>query len=64
VLGIDVGMKYQDSCAENSAEAGSGYEASLQESFTFSFDYALVSAYNSDSATLPGVIYKAAISKT
>jgi len=64
LLGFEVGMLYQDSCADNSTEAGNGFEASKQEGFTFSFDYALLTSYNSDSATYPGSIFKAAISAT
>lgn len=64
LLGFNVGMMYQDSCADNSTEAGNGFEASKQEGFTFSFDYALLTSYNSDSATYPGSIFKAAISLT
>lgn len=64
LLGFDVGLMYQDGCADNSTEVGNGYEASKYEAFTFSFDYAWVTAYNSDSTTYPGVIFKAAISQT
>lgn len=64
LLGFNVGLLYQDSCADNSAEAGNGFEASKQEGFTFSFDYALLTSYNSNSVTLPGSIFKAAISAT
>ena len=64
MLGFDVGLLYQAKCADNSTEAGNGFEASMQESCLFSFDYSFVNAYNSDSATYPGTIYKSVISKT
>lgn len=64
LLGHDVGVLFQDSCADNSTPAGSGMEASLKQNYTFSFDYAFINAYNSDTVTLPGTIFKAGISKT
>lgn len=64
LLGHDVGLLFQDSCADNSTEAGTGMEASLKQNFTFSFDYAFINAYNSNTVTLPGTIFKAGISKT
>jgi hypothetical protein len=64
LLGHEVGLLFQDSCADNSTEIGAGAEASLKQNYTFSFDYAFINAYNSDSSTLAGTIYKAAISKT
>ena len=64
LLGHDVGLLFQDSCADNSTEAGSGTEASLKQSYTFSFDYAFINAYNSNTVALPGTIFKAGISKT
>ena len=63
-LGLEVGLMYQDGCDDNSTEAGNGFEASKYEGWTWSFDYALVTAYNSDTATYPGTIFKAGISKT
>jgi hypothetical protein len=64
LLGHNVGVLFQDSCADNSTEIGAGGEASLKQNYTFSFDYSFINAYNSDSTTLAGSIYKAAISKT
>lgn len=64
ILGHEVGLLFQDSCADNSTEIGSGGEASLTQNYTFSFDYAFINAYNSDSTTLAGTIYKAGVSKT
>ena len=63
LLGFDVGMLYTDGCDDNSTVAGNGMEASKYESFIFSFDYAFITAYNSDSTTYPGSIYKSAFNK-
>ena len=63
-LGFDVGVKITDGCADNALEAGVGFEASNQIQYVFSFDYSLVTAYNSDPATLPGVIFKADIAES
>jgi hypothetical protein len=63
-LGIEAGLFYQASCADNTTEAGTGYDATLKESFLISFDYCFIYAYNSSPTTLPGTIYKAAIAKT
>ncbi len=64
LLGMDVGMLYSSGCADNSSRAGSGREASLKENFIFDVDYGWTHAYNSDTATYPGSIYKAGLSKT
>jgi len=64
LLGIEVGLLYQATCGDNSTEAGNGYEASMIENFNFSFDYSFIGAYNSNTATYPGTIFKAGISKT
>ena len=64
LLGIEVGLLYQATCGDNSTEAGNGYEASMIENFNFSFDYSFIGAYNSATATYPGTIFKAGISKT
>lgn len=64
LLGFEVGLLYQGTCGDNSTEAGNGFEASMIENFNFSFDYSFINAYNSDSATYPGTIFKAGISKT
>lgn len=57
ILGFNVGLVFQSSCIDNHS-AHTGMEATLKESWSFSFDYALVTAYNSDSVNLPGAIYK------
>ena len=58
LLGHEVGVLYQSTCSDASTTIGTGYEATLSESWMFSFDYSFNSAYNSDTATLPGVIFK------
>lgn len=65
LLGHNVGVLYSSTCADKAA-AGSltGLEATLHESWMFSFDYAFINAYNSDSTTYPGTIYRADFSKT
>jgi hypothetical protein len=60
-LGFEVGLKTQVGCNDNSTEAGAGFEASNRIHYQFSFDYALVTPYNSSPATLPGTILKADI---
>lgn len=57
-LGFEVGVLYQSTCTDASSSIGTGYEATLSESWMFSFDYSFNSAYNSDAVTLPGVIFK------
>ena len=57
-LGFEVGVLYQSTCSDASSSIGTGYEATLSESWMFSFDYSFNSAYNSATATLPGVIFK------
>jgi len=57
-LGFNVGMMFQSTCGENSAKAGAGMEQSMIEGYSFFFDYALLTAYNSDSATLAGPVKK------
>ena len=65
VLGFDVGLLYQSTCADKSAgNAGTGLEATLSESFHFSFDYSFNVAYNSDTATYAGPIHKFRLTKT
>jgi len=59
LLGFDVGLLYQSTCADKSDVIGTGYEATLSESFMFSFDYSFNVAYNSDSTTYAGPIFKA-----
>lgn len=62
-VGFDVGVIYQATCADNSAKQG-GLEASLTESYSFSFDYVFTTAYNSTPSTNPGTIFKYTLSKT
>ena len=67
LIGMDFGMIYQSTCADGSTSAitdSAGSESAvLRESFQFTTDYALVTAYNSDSATLPGTVFKGKILK-
>ena len=63
LLGHEVGLLVQSTCADKSGTV-SGLEATLVQSWHFSFDYSFNSAYNSDSTTLPGSIFKAVVSKT
>lgn len=63
LLGHDVGVLYQSTCADKDSVL-TGLDATLVESWQFSYDYAFISAYNSDTSTLPGVIYCAKFSKT
>ena len=62
-VGIDVGVLYQSTCADKSALQG-GLEATLTESYSFSFDYMFTTAYNSTPSTNPGTIFKYTLSKT
>lgn len=62
-VGINVGVLYQSTCADKSVLQG-GLEASLTESYSFSFDYMFTTAYNSTPATNPGNIFKYTLSKT
>lgn len=64
LLGFEVGLLYQSTCADKSTAIGTGYEATLSESFHFSFDYSFNVAYNSDNATYAGPIFKARLTKT
>lgn len=58
-LGFEVGVMYQSTCEDLSARAGLEHlEATMVERWQFSFDVALVTPYNSDPATLAGVIKK------
>jgi len=58
LLGHEVGVLYQSTCADASETIGTGYEATLSESWMFSFDYSFNSAYNSDTVNLAGTIFK------
>jgi len=62
-VGLSMGLLYQSDCGDQSTEVGSGFEASLKESFLFSTDVAFVSAYNSDAATYASPIYKVELKK-
>lgn len=64
LLGFEVGVLYQSTCADKSTSHGTGYEATLSESWMFSFDYSFNVAYNSDSTTYAGPIHKAVFSST
>jgi len=66
-VGIEVGVLFQSSCSNKGvggAALATGLEATLRESWSFSFDYSFNAAYNSSAATLPGVIYKSRFSRT
>lgn len=58
LLGVEAGVLYQSTCTDASTAIGTGYEATLSESWMFSFDYSFNSAYNSSTGTLPGAIFK------
>ncbi len=64
LLGFDVGLLYQSACADKSTALGTGYEATLSESFHFSFDYSFLTAYNSDNTTYSSPIHKARFTTT
>ena len=65
ILGFDVGLLYQSTCADKSSGSpGTGMEATLSESFHFSFDYSFNVAYNSDTATYAGPVHKARLTLT
>ncbi len=64
LLGFKVGVLFQSTCADKSTALGTGYEATLSESWHFSFDYSFNVAYNSDSTTFAGPIHKAQFSTT
>ena len=64
LLGIEVGVLYQSTCSDASTAIGTGFEATLSESWMFSFDYSFNVAYNSDSTTYEGPIHKFRLSKT
>lgn len=58
-LGFEVGVMYKSKCDDISGQAGLEHlTASMVENWQFSFDVALLTPYNSDSDTLPGVIKK------
>jgi len=66
-VGIQVGVLYQSTCSNEGVGDGAratGLEATLEESWMFSFDYSFNVAYNSSAATLPGNVYKSRLSLT
>lgn len=63
LFGQRVGVLYQSSCADKSSLL-TGLNASLAESFQFSFDRAFVSSYDPISTVDPGVIYGVTVLKT
>lgn len=67
LVGIQVGVLYQSTCSNKGVGGtalATGLEATLLESWSFSFDYSFNSAYNSDTTNLAGVIYKSRFSQT
>lgn len=67
LVGIPVGVYYNSVCSNQGVSGtarATGLEATLSESWMFSFDYSFNVAYNSDATTLPGVIYKSQLSQT
>lgn len=67
MLGFDVGLLYQSTCADRSSSSyggGTGMEATLSESFHFSFDYSFNVAYNSDNTTYSSPIHKFRLTTT
>ncbi len=63
LFGQQVGVLYQSTCADKSSLL-SGLDATLAESFQFSFDRAFVSSYDPVSTVDPGVIYGITLLKT
>ncbi|MGB0896927.1 MAG: hypothetical protein ACPGRW_06365 [Flavobacteriaceae bacterium] len=60
-LSFPVGLKYDSDCADQSTIAGAStghLTATLQEKWQFSFDYAILTPYNSDITTRPNPIRK------
>ena len=60
-LPFPVGVMYKSSCSDQSALNGSGLEhleATMVEHWQLSYDYAILTPYNSDLATLPSSIRK------
>lgn len=63
LLGHDVGVLFQSTCGDKSTLVD-GLEATLVESFDFSFDRSFFSSYDPVSTVDPGVIYAADLLKT
>jgi hypothetical protein len=58
---FEIGYMYKSQCSDQSALNGTGLEhlkATMVEKWQFSVDYALVTPYNSDPATLSSAIKK------
>lgn len=68
LIGLNFGLLFHSSCADGSTADITGSAASesavVRESFRFTTDYALISAYNSDTTTYPGVVFKGKVSRT
>ena len=58
MLGHEVGVYYTADCDDKSAIVG-GLERTHVETFEFSYDYAIMSAYNANTMITPGSIYGA-----
>ena len=63
LFGQRVGVLFQSTCADDSSLL-TGLDATLRQSWQFSFDRAFVSSYDPVSTVDPGVIYGATILKT
>lgn len=63
LLGHNVGVLFQSTCGDKSSLL-SGLQATLVESFSFSFDRSFVSSYDAVSTVDPGVIYGIELLKT
>ena len=65
IVGLEMGVLYKKECADNSGvNGGSGaghLTASLKETFIWSTDVAIVTAYNSDTVNVPSPIHKGEI---
>ena len=65
IVELEMGVKYKKECADNSGiNGGSGaghLTASMKESFIWSTDVAIITAYNSDSVNVPSPIHKGEI---
>ena len=67
MLGWEVGVLYKSTCSNQGVSGtarATGLEATLSESWSFSFDYTFNVSYNSDTATYAGPIHKARFTKT
>lgn len=58
-LGLQVGVMHKSTCSDLSGTTGLEHlKASMVENFQFSFDYAIVTPYNSDPSNVSGTIKK------